>query len=148
MISHANEASLHRMDTQESVTFNTLTKLARTLFGTATTRKTQPAASRFRPRLECLEERAVPAVYNVTNGNDAGVGSLRAAITAANATFGVHDEIHIDSNLTISLMSELPAISDDVFIVGGGQSNTVIRRAAAAPAFRIFTIDSTTDAHI
>jgi hypothetical protein len=62
MISHANEASLHRMDTQESVTFNTPTKLARTLFGTATTRKTQPVGSRFRPRLECLEERAVPAV--------------------------------------------------------------------------------------
>jgi hypothetical protein len=49
MISHANEASLHRMDTQESITYNTLTKLARTLFGTATTRKTLPMGSRFCP---------------------------------------------------------------------------------------------------
>jgi hypothetical protein len=49
MISHANEASLLCMDTQESVTFNTLTKLARTLFGTATTRKTLPVGSRFCP---------------------------------------------------------------------------------------------------
>jgi hypothetical protein len=44
--------------------YNTITKLARTLFGTATRRKPQPAGNRFRPRLECLEERAGGA-YNL-----------------------------------------------------------------------------------
>jgi autotransporter-associated beta strand protein/predicted outer membrane repeat protein len=39
----------------------------------------------FFPRLnlEALEERTVPAVFNVTNTDDSGPGSLRAALTAA-----------------------------------------------------------------
>ncbi|MFQ3650550.1 MAG: hypothetical protein SNJ75_09470 [Gemmataceae bacterium] len=90
----------------------------------------------------------MPAVYNVTNGNDAGAGSLRAAITAANGTIGVQDEIQIDPNLTITLTSELPAITDNLIIVGGGQWNTVITRALDAPAFRILTVDARTDVHI
>jgi hypothetical protein len=61
---HDNKTSLSRMDTQDSIMYNTITKLARTLFGTATRRKPQPAGNRFRPRLECLEERAGGA-YNL-----------------------------------------------------------------------------------
>jgi uncharacterized repeat protein (TIGR01451 family) len=54
----------------------------------------RPAVGRppkFHPRLEALEDRLVPAVFNVTSlldSNAAGSGSLRRAITDANATAG------------------------------------------------------------
>jgi hypothetical protein len=40
----------------------------------------------FRPALEALEAREVPAVFFVTNTLDSGNGSLRTAIALANAT--------------------------------------------------------------
>jgi parallel beta-helix repeat protein len=46
----------------------------------------RPATKRFRPRLEALEDRSVPAV--VTTTADDGDGSLRAAILSANARPG------------------------------------------------------------
>src|SRR6516225_2098262 len=62
-------------------------------------RRPRHPASRFRPRLEALETRLAPAVYNVTTTVDEvddgtvadpagadGVLSLREAILAANAT--------------------------------------------------------------
>src|SRR5262245_11547510 len=52
-------------------------------------RPTGARARKFQPRLEALEERLVPAVFNVTNlldSNVAGSGSLRRAITDSNAT--------------------------------------------------------------
>src|SRR5262249_45235319 len=45
------------------------------------------------PRLEALEDRLVPAVFNVTSlldSNVAGSGSLRRAITDSNATAGLN----------------------------------------------------------
>ena len=54
----------------------------------------RPASIRprkFRPALEALEARLVPATFNVTSladSNVAGSGSLRAAISASNATAG------------------------------------------------------------
>ena len=58
------------------------------------------------------------ANFTVLNTNDSGAGSLRAAITAANAAPG-HDEIEFDlDNKTISLSSPLPAITDPVDIHG------------------------------
>jgi len=58
------------------------------------------------------------ATFTVVNDNDSGAGSLRAAITAANAAAG-HDEIQFDlDNKTISLLSPLPAITDPVDIHG------------------------------
>ena len=122
--------------------YNTITKLARTLFGTATTRKTQPMGNRFRPRLECLEERAVPAHLAVTNYGNSGVGSLRWAIDQANAN---EDEsfIHIPA-ATITLTSALPKIVEPVTIVGSFANNyqTRIQRDINAPNFRIFEIGS------
>src|SRR5262245_27787872 len=76
--------------------------------------------SRFRPRLEALEERAVPSVYTVDRLTDLGegaglAGDLRYCITQANAapgddtiTFGVTGTI----NLT--MYSSLPNLTGSV----------------------------------
>jgi uncharacterized repeat protein (TIGR01451 family) len=67
--------------------------------GESTTRR-RPAVVRprkFLPRLEALEGRLVPAVFNVTSlldSNAAGSGALRRAITDSNATAGPN-QIHI-----------------------------------------------------
>ncbi len=66
----------------------------------------------------------------VTNTNDSGPGSLRAAIVAAN---GESAWILADNvNGVIELQSALPALSgDDVTIVGPGADNLTVRRAGA-----------------
>src|SRR5215472_7351937 len=43
----------------------------------------RPAAPRFRPHLEALEDRWLPSTLAVTNNLDSGPGSLRAEIAAA-----------------------------------------------------------------
>jgi len=55
------------------------------------------------------------ATFTVTNLNDNGVGSLRAAITAANAS-GSPAVIDFSVSGTITLASDLPAASNDVTI--------------------------------
>ena len=75
---------------------------------------TRPA---FRPRMEALEDRLAPATFTVSNVNDSGAGSLRAAILSANAAGGADT---IDFNIPgsgrhrINLLSALPAITDTV----------------------------------
>ena len=62
------------------------------------------------------------ANFTVTNLNDSGVGSLRAAIQATNAgPAGVANTISFSPGLTgtISLASDLPAISRQTAIVSG-----------------------------
>ncbi len=66
-------------------------------------------------------DRAGAATYNVTTTADTGaVGSLRWAITQANASAGVDDTIQFQADLTgtITLGSELPVIVDSVDIQG------------------------------
>jgi len=62
--------------------------------------------------------------YVVTNTDDSGVGSLRAAIDSANGQAGA-DTITFNVSGTINLTSTLPYISDDVTIDGSGQSITL-----------------------
>jgi trimeric autotransporter adhesin len=71
------------------------------------------------------------ATYVVTNTNDSGAGSLRAAITSANSSFGT-DQItfNIATPLVsgahlISLTSRLPDISDPVVIDGDTQPDAI-----------------------
>ena len=72
------------------------------------------------------------ATYTVTNTNDSGAGSLRQAITNANATPGVADTIEFNipgSGVhTIVLATPLPDITDDFEIRGftqpGSSANT------------------------
>src|SRR5437879_6276079 len=61
----------------------------RTLRSARLSRRTEPSrpAPRFRPRLEALEDRAVPAQLSLTVSSlaDSGAGTLRAAILTADA---------------------------------------------------------------
>lgn len=68
------------------------------------------------------------ATFTVTSLSDDGTaGTLRWAITQANATAG-DDTIVFDNSLsgTIALTSNLPAVTDTVTISGNSQINTVI----------------------
>lgn len=112
------------------------------------TRQIPPArtASALRTRLlvQPLEGRVAPAVFTVTNTNDAGLGSLRQAILDANAAPGA-DAISFDSAFfaaprTISLTSGELSVSDALTVTGPGANLlTVGRGAAATTSFRIFT---------
>ena len=86
---------------------------------------------------------AQAATFTVTNTNDTGAGSLRSALGAAESASGA-DVIQIDASGIITLNSELPEIDHSVTIKGGGPGVLAIRRALAAPQFRILTISSST----
>src|SRR5688500_13467228 len=87
------------------------------------TRSARPPV-RARLFVESLEDRLAPATFNVTTTNDAGAGSLRAVILAANAAVGA-DAIEFDiagaGVRTINLASALPAITGQVAIKGHTQ---------------------------
>ncbi len=73
---------------------------------------------RFRPRLESLETRLTPSTYTVSSLADSGDGSLRAAITSANADTTA-DEIDFSVAGVIKLTSDaLPAVINTVNING------------------------------
>ena len=65
------------------------------------------------------------ATLTVTSLADSGVGSLRDAIMASNASVGVADTIRFSVSGTITLASRLPGIADDVTIDGTGNDITV-----------------------
>ena len=74
--------------------------------------------------------------YPVTNTNDSGGGSLRAAIVAANSHAGA-DTIPIQVAGTIELQSALQIIFSPVAITGPGAGQLEVRRTAATD-FSIF----------
>src|SRR5262245_2477530 len=70
--------------------------------------------------VERLEDRITPTNFLVTNTDDSGSGSLRQAILDANATSGT-DTIQFSmgsGSQTIAPLSELPTITEAVFIDG------------------------------
>ena len=72
---------------------------------------------------------AQAATYTVTNNADSGAGSLREAITAANADSSNHTIIFAASaNGTIILASALPNLANNgtLTITGNGSANTII----------------------
>ena len=85
------------------------------------------------------------ATFTVTSLGDAGAGTLRDAITQANAAAGA-DDIAFATTLnlpgTITLQTALPDITDDLTITGPSSDDLILRRSATAAAFRIFTITS------
>jgi hypothetical protein len=105
-------------------------RLARTAAGVKTRLMLQP-----------LEERTVPTVYTVTNTNDTGTGSLRAAITAADADLATPHTIDLTGvSGTISLATALPSITKDMTIQGPGASTLTVARGATS-GFQLFTLN-------
>jgi len=68
--------------------------------------------NRARLALEPLEERAMPSIFTVTNLNDGGPGSLRQAISAANAAPD-SDVITFASGLTGTINLTIPGSDDN-----------------------------------
>jgi hypothetical protein len=79
------------------------------------------------PHLEALEDRAVPAVFVVSNTLDAGAGSLRRAILDSNSTPGA-DQIVFAPRVqgTIALRTGELQILNDLTIVGPGADRLTI----------------------
>ena len=85
---------------------------------------------------------AAAATFTVTNTNDAGAGSLRDAITQANAAAGADTIVFsslFNSAQTIQLASSLPNYNsaDPLTITGPGSNLLTIR---GNDTFRIFTL--------
>src|SRR5262245_28485053 len=87
------------------------------------------------PRVELLEERAVLSTLTVVNLLDAGPGSLRAAIAAANIAPGA-DTIKFAGGLkgSINLASEL-SITDDLTINGPNANKLTVSGSGATRVF-------------
>ena len=85
----------------------------------------------------------MPATITVLNTDDAGAGSLRAAIEQANLD-PAQDTIEFAPAVTgtITLLTALPELSTDIILSGPGASALAVARSAAAgtPEFRIFTV--------
>jgi hypothetical protein len=80
------------------------------------------------------------AAYSVTNTDDSGAGSLRSAITNANSNPGI-DTITFSgvTSGTITLESDLPAITEGVVISGPGSGAITI---SGNDSFHAFTVDT------
>jgi hypothetical protein len=86
----------------------------------------------------CLPVSAGADPFPVTSTADAGSGSLRAAIVAAEAHAGF-DTIPIEVSGTIGLETGLHELNGELSITGPGAGELTVRREAA-PLFRIFTL--------
>jgi hypothetical protein len=91
-------------------------------------------------RLEALEDRAVPATFQVLNTLDAGPGSLRQAVLDANATSGPDRIVFAhDVRGTIALSSDELQITDDVTVTGPGAGRL---KVSGMHVNRVFEVDS------
>ncbi len=106
-------------------------------------RRPRRASLRGTGRLESLEERVVLSTIVVTNLDDSGAGSLRAAIEQANLDPG-SDTIRFLDGLsgTISLTGALPDLSTAIALEGPGPSTLTVARPAVPGSadFRIFSV--------
>jgi hypothetical protein len=101
----------------------------------------------FSPRLTPLEDRTVPSTFLVSTLADTGAGSLRAAVSEANATPAA-DTIRFAGGLKgmITLGSEI-AVTADLTIDGPGENKITVSGNGATRLFNVSTagIDVTID---
>jgi hypothetical protein len=123
----------------------------RDLFVRPVSRPIRKLKERSKLVLEALEDRCVPATITVSTTADSGAGSLRAAITQANASVGVADTIVFSSLFntpqTITLTSGQLTITDTatttitgpganlLSVSGNNVSRVVAINAGASAAF-------------
>jgi hypothetical protein len=104
----------------------------------------RPAAARFRPRLEALEERWLPSpvTLTVTSLADSGAGSLRAAIQQADAGRS-SDKFTINFSVTgtIDVASSLPDLNNNIAIQGPGASSLTLDEDPSFGGGNIITVD-------
>jgi hypothetical protein len=88
--------------------------------------------------LEPLEDRTVPSTFTVSTLADDGPGSLRAAVTAANANPGA-DVIDFARGLrgTVALTGGELGITDDVLLDGPGANRLAVSGSDLSRVFRI-----------
>src|SRR5438874_2103771 len=99
-------------------------------------RPRRPVSPRARPLLRALEDRIAPATFTVTNIGDAGAGSLRDAISQANANPGfdtiTFDPTTFGTSQTIALLTALPQLTDSLKINGPGSGLVTVQPAPSA----------------
>ncbi len=114
--------------------------IRRRLFAISKSRSDASRRSLFHRRLLCepLEDRRLLGVLTVTSTNDSGAGSLRAAISAANAgdTIQFHQSL---SGKTINLTSGGVDISKPLTIqgLGAGQLNVSAKNSLLSSVFQV-----------
>jgi hypothetical protein len=94
----------------------------------------QPTASTL--QVEVLEDRSMPSTFTVANLLDSGAGSLRAAVTAANANPGA-DAIDFATTGNIALTSGQLDITDSLTINGPGESALTVSGEGISRVFAI-----------
>ena len=96
-----------------------------------TLRKLAPRQRPFVPRLEPLEDRSLPSTFTVTNMNDSGPGSLRAAVLAADAHPGpdtINFKPGLSGTIRLTTVSTKPAWSSSLASSGGSCAFTSSRK--------------------
>ncbi len=99
-------------------------------------RRASGSRARLRPTLDCMEDRALLSTLTVMNNNDSGIGSLRAAILAAQNG----DTINFAKSLkgqAITLTSGELDITTSVTIDGLGSGSLAV---SGGNAYRVFEI--------
>jgi Right handed beta helix region len=110
-----------------------------TMFRRSRRAATPLPASRARLALEPLEERAVPATFTVTNLNDGDPGSLRQAISAANAAADA-DIINFTAGLTGTINLSLAGPDDSN---AGGDLDILNPVSIQGPGAKVLTVKQT-----
>jgi len=102
-------------------------------------RRAWPAAFAAAALFTAAPHQATAATLTVTNLNDSGIGSLREAITTANATAGSTVVFQAGLRGAITLATELPPISASMTIKGPGSSLIAVDGAGKYRPFSVET---------
>jgi hypothetical protein len=96
---------------------------------------------RFRPRLECLEDRWLPSALTVTNNLDSGKGSLRFEIAHAAKKDTIVFAPSLDGQ-TITLTSGELDITTGLTIQGPGAGQLTISGGSPGNVSRVFDVNA------